>query len=234
MQEDIENGKNKSYSIKYIMVYHHNHSNIVYNLIKPFTQDDNLFKKLLDIVVFIDTESQIPLTHEMQEEFSKITGSPALINTIYGEVITDLNSIMMYMNDVYNDCIMSLNTNWNSVFGEEYKGDDHYISEQLSANDFYTSINSSYINDYTRQYQEANKSREKYNFTPQVVANGEHNVQIKDSPMANLGKTESFSSPMANPEGLSSHITNLGQSDNLSQNNISTSKVNLNDMNINL
>lgn len=220
MQQDIENGKDKSYSIKYIMVYHHNHTNTVYNLIKPFTQDDNLFKKLLDIVVFIDTESQIPLTYEMQEEFSKINGSPALINTIYGEVITDLNSIIMYMNDVYNDCITSLNTNWNSIFGEEYKGDDHYISEQLSANDFYTSINSSYINDYTRQYQEANKSREKYNFVPQVVATGEQNVKIKDSPMANLGQIDTN---LGKTDGLS----NLGKTESLS-------KVNLSDMNLNL
>lgn len=164
------------------MVYRHDHTNVVYNLIQPFTVNDNLFKRLLDVIIFVDTESQIPLTQDMQQEFGKITASPALIYVITGDVLTDLNMIISEMNNVYNECVESLNTVWYSPFDESIcTRDDHYISEQIyRANDMDTT-NLAALENYARQYQEENKQQSKPSFQNQIVSRGDMSI-IKDKP----------------------------------------------------
>ena len=186
---------NYSYSTRYIMVYRHDHTNMVYNLIKPFTVDDRLFEKLTESVIFVDTESNIPLTQTMQEVFSKIPGSPAIIDTITGSVtigdnMNNINLIANMMNDIYNECISSVNSGWDYPFDEsDCQRDDHYITEQMyNVMDGFDSTNTLMLQEYASNYQKANKSVEKINFPEQTVHMGTQSVPIKDKPDKVLGK----------------------------------------------
>lgn len=178
-----------SYSIRYIMLYRHDHTNMVYNLIKPFTVDDKLFDRLTSTVIFVDTESNIPLTHLMQEEFSKIPGSPALIDTITGSIIIgdnmdNINMIANVMNDIYNECVMCVSLSWDIPFDNSVcERDDHYITEQMyNALGGFDTTNVMALQEYATNYQKANKEKEKINFPKQAVNMGTPNVTIKDKP----------------------------------------------------
>lgn len=181
----------QSFSVQYILVYKHIHTNIVYDLIKPFTQDDMLFQKLLETVIFVDTETpNLEFTNLMQSEFSKIHNSPALICVVGGNVITDCNTIAEIMSDIYNDCVNSLSASWiNQPFDNSIcERDDHYISEQLFNPSIMYTTDSSNFNDYVAQYQQDNKERANLQFPPQPVCDGDVTAQIKDTPIKSVAQ----------------------------------------------
>ena len=179
-----------SYSIRYIMLYRHDHTNMVYNLIKPFTVDDKLFDRLTSTVIFVDTESNIPLTKLMQQEFSKIPGSPALIDTITGSIIIgdnmdNINMIANVMNEIYNECVMCVNLSWDTPFDNSVcERDDHYITEQMmyNARSGFDSTDLMALQEYANKYKEANKEKEKIDFPKPAVNMGTATVTIKDKP----------------------------------------------------
>lgn len=178
-----------SYSIRYIMLYRHDHTNMVYNLIKPFTVDDKLFDRLTSTVIFVDTESNIPLTQLMQEEFSKIPGSPALIDTITGSIIIgdnmdNINMIANVMNDIYNECVMCVNLSWDTPFDNSVcERDDHYITEQMyNAVGGFDTTDVMALQEYATNYQQANKAKDEINFPKRTVNMGTPTATIKDKP----------------------------------------------------
>ena len=180
-----------TYSIMYIMVYRHTHSDLVYNMIKPFTVDDRLFQKLLDVMIFVDTESGIPFTQLMNKEFSKIKSSPAIIRVVGCDIIIDMNDITEIMKEVYNECVSSLSIDFEQPFDNSIcQRDDHYITEQIYNN---TSVmdttNGGLLQDYATQYQQDNLNRTQIQYPKQPVSTGPLCAQIKDVPIKNLTVT---------------------------------------------
>lgn len=180
-----------TYSIMYIMVYRHIHSDLIYELIKPFTVDDRLFQKLLDIIIFVDTESDISFTQLMNKEFSKIKKSPAMIRVVGCDIITDMNDITEIMKEVYNECVSSLSIDFEQPFDASIcHRDDHYITEQIYNN---TSVmdttNGGLLQDYATQYQQENLNRTQIQYPKQPVSTGPACAQIKDVPIKNLTVT---------------------------------------------
>lgn len=195
----------QSFSVQYILVYRHIHTNIVYDLIKPFTQDDMLFQKLLETVIFVDTETpHLEFTDLMQSEFSKIHSSPALICVVGGNIITDCNTITEIMSDIYNDCVNSLTSVLMNPFDNSIcERDDHYISEQLFNPSIMYTTDSSNFNDYVAQYQQDNQKRENLQFPPQPVCDGDITAQIKDTPMKSVAQLQTSSKQAESKVNLS-------------------------------
>lgn len=191
-----------SYSLQYILVYRHVHTNLVYDLIKPFTQDDMLFQQLLETVIFVDTETpHLEFTDLMKNEFSKIHSSPALICVVGGNIITDCNIIAEIMSNIYNDCVNALSNTWmNQPFDNSIcKRNDHYISEQLfNPSVLYTTDSASFDN-YVAQYQQENKERANLQFPPRPVCDGDITARIKDTPMKSVAQLPE-SSKQAEPK----------------------------------
>ena len=175
-----------SYSVMYIMVYRHVHSELIYEFIKPFTVNDRLFQKLLETVIFVDTESNVPFTQIMNAEFSKITSSPAMIRVVGGDIVTDANIIAEIMNTVYNDCIDMLNNNLDIPFDNSTcMRDDHYITEQMYNPSNMNVTNEKYIQNYAAQYTQDNLNRQGF-FPKRPVCDGPVCTQIRDTPIKNL------------------------------------------------
>lgn len=177
-----------TYSIMYIMVYRHTQSDLIYELIKPFTVDDRLFQKLLNVMIFVDTESGIPFTQLMNKEFSKIKSSPAIIRVVGCDIITNMNDITEIMKNVYNECVSSLSIDFEQPFDNSIcERDDHYITEQIYNN---TSVmdttNGGLLQDYAAQYQQENLNRTQIQYPEQPVSTGPQCAQIKDVPIKNL------------------------------------------------
>ena len=181
----------ESFSVQYIFVYRHVHTNIVYDLIKPFTQNDMLFQQLLERVIFVDTETpNLEFTDLMKNEFSKIHSSPALIYVVGGNIITDCNTIAEVMCDIYNDCVNSLSNTW---MGQPFDNsicerNDHYISEQLFNPTVMYTTDAPNFNKYVAQYQQDNKERANLQFPPRPVCDGDITTQIKDTPMKSVAQ----------------------------------------------
>lgn len=177
-----------TYSIKYIMIYRHAQSDLVYNMIKPFTVDDRLFQKLLDIMIFVDTESGIAFTPLMNKEFSQIKKSPAIIRVVGCDIITEMKDITEIMNEVYNECVNSLNINFEQPFDNTiYTREDHYITEQIYNNpSVMDTTNGGLLQDYATKYQQDNLNRTQLSYPEQPVSTGAQCAQIKDVPIKNL------------------------------------------------
>lgn len=177
-----------TYSIMYIMVYRHTQSDLIYELIKPFTVDDRLFQKLLDVMIFVDTESGIPFTQAMNKEFSKIKSSPAMIRVVGCDIITDMNEITEIMKEVYNECVNSLSIDFEQPFDNSIcHRDDHYITEQIYNNSsVMDATNSDLLQNYATQYQQENLNRTQIQYPKQPVSTGPLCAQIKDVPIKNL------------------------------------------------
>lgn len=180
-----------TYSIMYIMIYRHTQSDLIYELIKPFTVNDRLFQKLLDVIIFVDTESGIPFTQLMNTEFSKIKGSPAMIRVVGCDIITDMNEITEIMRDVYNECVSSLSIDFEQPFDNSIcQRDDHYITEQIYNNSsVMDATNSDLLQNYATQYQQENLNRTQIQYPKQPVSTGPTCAQIKDVPIKNLAVT---------------------------------------------
>lgn len=177
-----------TYSIKYIMIYHHAQSDLVYNMIKPFTVDDRLFQKLLDIMIFVDTESGIAFTPLMNKEFSQIKKSPAIIRVVGCDIITEMKDITEIMNEVYNECVNSLSIDFEQPFDNTiYTREDHYITEQIYNNpSVMDTTNGGLLQDYATKYQQENLNRTQLSYPEQPVSTGAQCAQIKDVPIKNL------------------------------------------------
>ena len=170
-----------SYSIKYIFLYRTDHSQDIYNFIKPFTIDDRLFELLRQTIIFVDIDSNLPFTEAMRTEFAKVKKSPALIYTITGEVITDEGFIMTTLSDIYNDLIQSIENCWDNVFmNSDCKRDDHYISEIYAMNSGFDLSDQATIQNYANQYLNENKDRIDYNPPKEMSGNI---PQIKERPL---------------------------------------------------
>lgn len=180
-----------TYSIKYIMIYHHAQSDLVYNMIKPFTVDDRLFQKLLDIMIFVDTESGIAFTPLMNKEFSQIKKSPAIIRVVGCDIITEMKDITEIMNEVYNECVNSLSIDFEQPFDNTiYTREDHYITEQIYNNpSVMDTTNGGLLQDYATKYQQENLNRTQLSYPEQPVSTGAQCAQIKDVPIKNLTVT---------------------------------------------
>ena len=177
-----------TYSIKYIMIYRHAQSDLVYNMIKPFTVDDRLFQKLLDIMIFVDTESGIVFTPLMNKEFSQIKKSPAIIRVVGCDIITEMKDITEIMNEVYNECVNSLSIDFEQPFDNTiYTREDHYITEQIYNNpSVMDTTNGGLLQDYATKYQQENLNRTQLSYPEQPVSTGAQCAQIKDVPIKNL------------------------------------------------
>lgn len=177
-----------TYSIKYIMIYRHAQSDLVYNMIKPFTVDDRLFQKLLDIMIFVDTESGIAFTPLMNKEFSQIKKSPAIIRVVGCDIITEMKDITEIMNEVYNECVNSLSIDFEQPFDNTiYTREDHYITEQIYNNpSVMDTTNGGLLQDYATKYQQDNLNRTQLSYPKQPVSTGAQCAQIKDVPIKNL------------------------------------------------
>lgn len=177
-----------TYSTMYIMIYRHTQSDLIYELIKPFTVDDRLFQKLLDIMIFIDTESGIPFTQLMNKEFSKIKSSPAIIRVVGCDIITKMENITEIMKEVYNECVNSLSIDFEQPFDDKiYTHDDHYITEQIYNNpSVMDTTNGRILQDYATQYQQENLNRSQISYPERPVSTGAQCAQIKDVPIKNL------------------------------------------------
>lgn len=180
-----------TYSIKYIMIYRHAQSDLVYNMIKPFTVDDRLFQKLLDIMIFVDTESGIAFTPLMNKEFSQIKKSPAIIRVVGCDIITEMKDITEIMNEVYNECVNSLSIDFEQPFDNTiYTREDHYITEQIYNNpSVMDTTNGGLLQDYATKYQQENLNRTQLSYPEQPVSTGAQCAQIKDVPIKNLTVT---------------------------------------------
>lgn len=208
MQRDRDQ---QSFSVQYILVYRHIHTNIVHDLIKPFTQDDMLFQKLLETVIFVDTETpKLEFTDLMQNEFGKIRSSPALICVVGGNIITDCNTIAEIMSDIYDDCVNSLTSVFMNPFDNTVcERDDHYISEQLfNPSNMYTTDSQSF-NDYVAQYQQDNKERANLKYPPRPVCDGDITTQIKDTPMKSIAQLQGNSKQVDSKVNLSDMKLNI-------------------------
>ena len=178
-----------TYSTMYIMIYRHAQSDLVYNMIKPFTVDDRLFQKLLDVMIFVDTESGIAFTPLMNKEFSQIKKSPAIIRVAGCDIITKIEDIKEIMNEVYNLCVNLLSVVFEQpLFNDTiYQHDDHYITEQIYNNpSVMDTTNGGLLQDYATQYQQENLNRTQLQYPERPVSNGPQCAQIKDVPIKNL------------------------------------------------
>lgn len=174
--------KDYTFSTKYICVYRNVHQPIIYNLIKPFTANCDLFEQLLQTIIFVDIDQkQLPFTNIMIEQFSKLKASPALIYTISGEIITDEQLIMATFFDVYNDIITVLNSQLDDVFKNDCNGNGRYISEIYNMSSGFDLDNTNDIQNYVNQYQNEIKERKDYSYKPQAST---HTItQLKEVPM---------------------------------------------------
>lgn len=177
-----------TYSVMYIMIYRHTQSDLIYELIKPFTVDDRLFQKLLDVMIFVDTESGIPFTQLMNKEFSKIKSSPAIIRVVGCDIITKMNDITEIMKNVYNECVNSLSIDFEQPFDNSIcQREDHYITEQIYKNpSVMDTTNGGLLQDYATKYQQDNLNRTQLSYPEQPVSTGAQCAQIKDVPIKNL------------------------------------------------
>lgn len=175
--------KDYTFSTKYICVYRNVHQPIIYNLIKPFTANCDLFEQLLQTIIFVDIDQkQLPFTDIMIEQFSKLKASPSLIYTISGEIITDEQLIMATFFDVYNDIITVLNSQLDDVFKNDCNGNGGYITEIWNLKSGFDLDNVNDIQNYVNQYNYENKKqKEDYSYKPQAST---HTItQLKEVPL---------------------------------------------------
>lgn len=178
-----EREKDYTFSTKYICVYRNVHQPIIYNLIKPFTANRDMFEQLLQTIIFVDIDQKyLPFTDVMIEQFGKLKASPSLIYTISGEIITDEQLIMATFFDIYNDIVAVLNSPLDDVFNNDCNGNGGYITEIYNLKSGFDLDNVNDIQNYVNQYNYENKKqKEDYPYKPQ--ASTTTITQLKEIPM---------------------------------------------------
>lgn len=179
---EIEKNKVYSYSIKYLFLYRGDQTEMIYNMIQPFTENQYLFNLLTESVIFIDVDSKPAFTNLMRTEFNKIQTLPALVDVIFNTVFTATNEISSLLQDLLDDLRNVCNQPWDTGFfnNEGTKNYSHCLTEKIHCKNQIDLTDQAGLQQYMNEYNDQNKKRDEIHISSSIpIYNGKH-VQIKD------------------------------------------------------